>query len=298
MRGGLEVLVAILGGEVWDGGRRANVPAPGHSRRDRSVSLRLVGDRLLIHAFGDGDWRQVREDLARRGLIGRDGRLAGAGVCPQRPSLSPAARVGVAERLWSRCAPIRPADPAGRHLRRRAVTTDPGALPALRAGRARLRAYEDSGPERPVLAAAVTLDGRFTGLELTYLDLAGRRASDLRLSRKCIGVLPPGCGVDLSPPGATRLVVGEGVFTVLSAMSRFSRPGTATLAAHNLARWRPPAGVDDVLIAADPGRAGESAADALAGRLSRQGVDVQIALPDPGHEDWNAQAMAVRQAPC
>jgi putative DNA primase/helicase len=138
----------------------------------------------------------------------------------------------------------------------------------------------------------VTLDGRLTGLELTYLHPDGRRATDLRLSRKSLGVLPPGCAVDLSPAGARRLVVGEGVFTVLSAMARFDRPGQATLAAHNLARWRPPRGVDEVLIAADPGRAGEAAADVLAGRLCRSGVRVRIALPGPGHEDWNAQAMA------
>lgn len=290
MSGGLEAVVAALGGDLWDGGRRANVPAPGHSRRDRSVSLRLVGDRLLIHTFGDGDWRRVREDLVRRGLVGRDGRLGGAG--PARSALSRAARIRAAERLWSRLAPVGTDDPAARHLRRRAVMIDPAGLPALRAGRARLRAYENAGPERPVLAAAVTLDGRLTGLELTYLHPDGRRASDLRLSRKSLGVLPPGCAVDLSPAGARRLVVGEGVFTVLSAMARFECPGQATLAAHNLARWRPPRGVDEVLIAADPGRAGEAAADVLAGRLRPSGLRVRIALPDPGHEDWNAQAMA------
>jgi putative DNA primase/helicase len=92
--GGLEAVVAALGGDLWDGGRRANVPAPGHSRRDRSVSLRLVGDRLLIHTFGDGDWRRVREDLVRRGLVGRDGRLGGGG--PARTTLSPAARIRAA----------------------------------------------------------------------------------------------------------------------------------------------------------------------------------------------------------
>ncbi|MFN3352520.1 MAG: hypothetical protein ACK4Z5_02835, partial [Brevundimonas sp.] len=83
MSGGLERVVAALGGDLWDGGLRANVPAPGHSRKDRSVSLRLVGDRLLIHTFGDGDWRGVREDLLRRGLVGPDGRIGGG--APRRP---------------------------------------------------------------------------------------------------------------------------------------------------------------------------------------------------------------------
>ncbi|MFN3353785.1 MAG: toprim domain-containing protein, partial [Brevundimonas sp.] len=149
----------------------------------------------------------------------------------------------------------------------------------------------DAGPERPVLAAAITREGRLTGVELTYLRADGRRATDLRLPRKTIGVLPPGCVVVLGPP-SERLVVGEGVFTVLSAMTRFVRSGQATLAAHNLARWRPPPEVRDVVIAADPGRVGERAAADLAARLAKAGLLVRIALPDPGHEDWNAQAMA------
>lgn len=294
MSGGLAEVVAALGGDLWDGGLRANVPAPGHSRKDRSVSLRLVDDRLLIHTFGDGDWRTVRDDLLRRGLIAADGRIGA--IAPSRPTLSPAMRVRAAERLWSRLAPLRPDEPASRHLRRRAVTADPTRLTALRGGSAPLSVYADAGRQRPVLAAAITIRGRLTGLELTYLHADGRRASDLRLPRKTVGVLPSGCAVDLSGAAATRLVVGEGVFTVLSAMARFDRPGIATLAAHNLARWRPPSEARDVLIAADPGRVGETAATTLADRLAPAGVCVRIALPEPGYEDWNAEAMAAARA--
>ena len=37
----LRTIVQALGGELYDGGRRANIPAPGHSAADRSVSLLL-----------------------------------------------------------------------------------------------------------------------------------------------------------------------------------------------------------------------------------------------------------------
>lgn len=55
----LSHIVKALGGELYDGGRRANIPAPGHSSADRSVSLLLEDDRVVVHTFGDGDWKAV-----------------------------------------------------------------------------------------------------------------------------------------------------------------------------------------------------------------------------------------------
>lgn len=290
MTGPLDRIVAVLGGDLWDRGRCANVPAPGHSRADRSVSLRVVDGRLLIHGFGRADWRVVRDDLVRRGLVGADGRLdAPSGV--SRGLRSPADRQRAVERLWSALVPVVSADLAGLHLRRRAVDLAPEALDDLRFGRAPLSAYRTGGPDRPVLAAAIRAEGRLTALELTYLDADGARARRLRLARKTVGRLPPGCAVALSP-AATRMVVGEGVFTVLSAMSRFERPGHALLAARNLARWSPPPIVRDVLIAADPGPVGEAAAEVLAGRLTARDIRVGIRLPPSPHVDWNALAVA------
>ena len=61
----LRAIVAALGGDLYQGGNAALVPAPGHSRRDRSLSLRLVdgGRRLLWHAFTEAKpadvWRHI-----------------------------------------------------------------------------------------------------------------------------------------------------------------------------------------------------------------------------------------------
>ena len=68
---GLKETARALGGEVYAGGRRASVPGPGHSTADRSVSLVLEGERVLIHSFAGDDWRRVRDELRRRGLVGR-----------------------------------------------------------------------------------------------------------------------------------------------------------------------------------------------------------------------------------
>src|SRR5271156_4753459 len=83
-------IVQTLGGDLYDRGRRANIPAPGHSAWDRSVSLLLENGRVIVHTFGDGDWRSVLDDLRARQLIdARNAPLSVAGA--RRPP-----RVGAA----------------------------------------------------------------------------------------------------------------------------------------------------------------------------------------------------------
>ena len=54
------------------------------------------------------------------------------------------------------------------------------------------------GPTRPALLAGVlSADGELVGVEVTYLAPNGRRAEDLRLSRKTVGTAPAGCAVRL-----------------------------------------------------------------------------------------------------
>ncbi|MFA4938877.1 hypothetical protein [Brevundimonas sp.] len=56
----LHAIVAALGGDLYQSGLRANVPAPGHSPADRSVSLLLSQGRVIIHGFGAADWGHPR----------------------------------------------------------------------------------------------------------------------------------------------------------------------------------------------------------------------------------------------
>ena len=51
----LRAIVEAVGGDLYEGGRRANIPAPGHSAEDRSVSLLLEGDPLRVRtSAGEG----------------------------------------------------------------------------------------------------------------------------------------------------------------------------------------------------------------------------------------------------
>ncbi|MDO9587402.1 MAG: toprim domain-containing protein [Brevundimonas sp.] len=295
----LHAIVAALGGDLYHGGRRANVPAPGHSAGDRSVSLLISGDRLVIHSFGAADWRAVRDHLAELRLIDADGRVLPVGRShPSSSAIRPDrdTRVTTARRLWDGAGPIAPGSVSHRYLVGRSVGLDPVGLEALRHHPdAPVSVFRAGGPTRPALVARITdVEARLTAVELVYLDPNGRRADRLRVPRKTVGIVPPCSAVRLSPP-ARDMLVGEGVLTVLSAIERFGRPGWALMSAHNLSAWSPPPGVQRILIAADRGAAGERAAARLQFRLRRAGVLVSVALPPEPSEDWNTAAAMERR---
>ena len=290
----LSALVRALGGDLYAGGRRALVPAPGHSAQDRSVSLLLKEGRIVAHTFGGADWREVLDDLRVRGWIDADHRLLDGGVpviaeAGRSPEVTRAERIAAARRLWDEGGLIATGSPAALYIARRgvelALARAGGALRAHSAAPA--FAYRDRGPRRPALLAAVRDGlGGLTAVEITYLDGFGRRSAVARPSRKVVGVLPAGCAVRLAPVAAD-MVVGEGVFTTLSAMRRFARPGWALLSTGNLRRWTAPEGVRRVLVAGDRGPDGERSVAVLCRALNGSGCAAEGAFPPAGHGDWN-----------
>jgi hypothetical protein len=70
----LRELAHILGGEVH--GREVLCPGPGHSRSDRSLSVRIEPDArrgFVVNSFAGDDWRVCRAYvLSRMGLSGAD----------------------------------------------------------------------------------------------------------------------------------------------------------------------------------------------------------------------------------
>ncbi len=291
----LRAIVAACGGELYAGGRRANIPAPGHSRADRSVSLLLTQGRVLIHCFGSATWQEVFQALRARGLVD----AAGAPTCRTASAVSivesPSARVrrAAAEALWTAGRTVSAGTPAAAYGRRRGVARPMATIAALRSHCAvPLSVYRPTAMTQPALLAAVfDAAAALTAVEITYLEPSGRRASRLRIPRKTVGVLPPGSAVRLDP-AATELLVAEGVFTALSAGERFGLPAWALLSTSNLRRWTPPPKVRSVLIAADRGRDGEASAAVLAASLARLGVRTAIRLPPTGYGDWNDWAQA------
>jgi len=288
----LRTIVQTLGGDLYDRGRRANIPAPGHSAQDRSVSLLLEGDRVVVHTFGDGDWKAVLDHLRAHRLIGADHTVLGAlGVRmigrPARESTSTRERLEAAQRIWESGRPLA-RSLAARHCRLRGLSGELPGPQALRYGpETPISAYRAGGATRPALLAGIQdPTGRYCAVEITYLAPNGRRALDLRLPRKTVGAPPPGCAVRLDP-AAEAMLVGEGVFTTRSAGEWFGLPGWALQSTRNLRAWSPPAGVRSLLIAADRGKDGEASAEVLRLRCIAAGVATTVALPPRPWGDWN-----------
>ncbi len=293
----LAEIVRVYGGDLYGSGHRASIPAPGHSRADRSASL-IIGrtGKVIAYSFGRSTVREILQELRSHGLIDRAGYPVGACTHPAAPPpLTDGFKRNRALDLWSYGVPL-PGTLSERYLIQRALRpADFRQARLLHHPDCPYSVYGGMSPTGPALMALIQgPDGSPTAVELTYLDSSGRRNGRCRLSRKTIGVVPPGAYVALAEIEA-HMVVGEGVATTLSAMEIFGLPGRALLGARNLPNLTVPDGVDEVTIAADRGLAGEGAALALAKRLSERDVQVHLHLPEEPFDDFNRMLMGFRR---
>lgn len=185
------------------------------------------------------------------------------------------------------------ADPVTIYLHARGIFVQPP--PALRC-HPHLR-YQDGlegAPSfHPAMIAMVTgADGKAVTLHRTYLTADGRKA-DVPKPKKVM----PGGGSMAGKAPAIRLMpisdgvlgVAEGIENALSAALIHGVPCWALVSSGLMKTWEPPPEVTAVWIFGDndPHYAGLAAASALAHRLSRDGRQVMLTMPERAGEDWN-----------
>ncbi len=245
---------------------------------------------MIVHTFGDGDWKDVLDYLRGEGLV--DAHNAPTSLSQSRRAQAAGAATGLerrqaALRIWEAGRPLG-GTLSARHCAQRSVSRPlPGPDVLRHGGQTPVSAYAETRHHRPALLAAISdKDGAFTAVEVTYLAPNARRAIDLRLSRKTVGPSPASCAVRIDA-AASQMLVGEGLFTTLSASARFGLPAWALMSTRNLRHWRPPQGVREVLIAADRGVDGEASAEQLRAGLAAAGLKARVALPPEGFGDWN-----------
>lgn len=282
----LKNIVHTFGGLLLDNGRGALIPGPGHSRRDRSVSLRQLPDgRILIHCFSPkDDWRDVRDMLRGRDFARDASRdLASNPSSHAVPSFNE--KIARARALWNEAVPIEGTLAATYlHARRIELAAWPASLRFLPSA-----SSIDDRRRRPALIAAI-MDPRdaLQGVHINLLSPCGTRKADVATPRRTIGRLMGGA-VRLHDDGlpSSTLLVAEGIETALSAAIALDLSAWAALTAGNLARFNPPPGTRRLIVAADRGAAGEAAGDTLARRMVQIALPTEIALAPDGCSDWN-----------
>lgn len=285
----LTSIVERVGGQLYAGGTQAAVPGPGHSRRDRSLSLRLSddGERVIFYSHAGDSPREIMTYLGMeaRHSDGRSNREERARLEKAREKerrKREAEDMAFCGAVWGGTIPLKDS-PGAAYLWNRGLVAD--GAPPLRFHPAAPRAKTQDAGTSPALVALVSdFEGSARALHLTYVTADGAKAFGDR-SRLMFGATA-GCAIRLSPVGREHtLAIAEGVETAASYELLKGVPTWSALSSSGISNFILPATVRNLIIAADGDRAGMSAALALAERLQRR-CNVTID-PAPEGADWN-----------
>jgi putative DNA primase/helicase len=191
--------------------------------------------------------------------------------------------------LWRDTRLITEGDPAWLYLRNRRVPYQPVFRDHLRY-HPRLNYVEDGvTAQMPALLAAVAdVNGSGVNILRTYLTPFGQKASIASPRKLMASSLPPGSAVRLMPP-AEIMGIAEGIETAIAAARLFRMPVWSAINSGGLKRWEPPPMAREIHVFGDndENHAGQTAAYALANRLTDIGFTVQVHIPTRAGRDWN-----------
>jgi hypothetical protein len=295
----LRAIARALGGNVSGG--QVLAPGPGHSPKDRSLSIALEAaapDGFVVNSFADDDWRTCRDHVRQRLGIVTDSWKTDTRA-PQRPTPSmperPVEQTASIQRIVRELVPVL-SSPGKRYLgEERQIDTGPiadlfGSTHAI-GWHPAVYFHEPSHPlhgQRLGCIVGVMTDPitavRTGAISRTYLD------GDLRKIRKAKTLGKGGGVVRLSRDEDVLggLHIGEGIETCLAAATRYDmRPIWSTGSAAMLAQFPVLAGIEHLSIISDHDEncAGEHAARLTAERWLDQDREVRIIKPKTKGED-------------
>jgi hypothetical protein len=239
-------------------------------------------DGIDVNCYAHCDWRDVKAELRRRGLLGefqpeQRRRIPVAQLAPPEPE--PDAE---ALEIWR--AGIDIADTLGeRYLRTHRGLTGPFPaslrfIPSIR--------HPALGMPFPALVAAVQRpDRRIIAVQVTFLRPTDGAKGIMSVPRLTFGKL--GSGMVRLAHAGEQLGIAEGIETALAAMELTGVPVWATLGGKRLSKVKTPTGVRHVHIFADNDTPGRAEAEKAAVRFTRGGLRVSLRFPPDEFGDYN-----------
>jgi putative DNA primase/helicase len=280
----LQQLARALGGDV--SGSQILAPGPGHSAKDRSLSIRLEESApggFLVHSFSGDDpilCKNYVRDKLRLPL------QAGASNARfKKPAKSGATKGSKpALTIWDATTPANGTLITTYFAGRGLYVSAPPTIrfhPGLK---------HPTGDRWPAMVALVTrgVDDEPLAIHRTFLAPDRSAKAPVDPQKMMLGPCRGGA-VRLAPAGDL-LMVGEGIETCLAAMQATGHPAWAALSTSGLAALDLPDFVREVIVLADGDAAGEAAAHKAAVRWKREGRRVRIAHPTKGM-DFNDMLM-------
>lgn len=273
----LHQFARALGGDISGG--QVLAPGPGHSAKDRSLSIKLEENApggFLVHSFS-GDDPILCKEYVREKLSLPPWNATTSTAPPKRHSdLRHVERNSGALAIWE-AAGSADGTLVETYLSLRGLLLSPPKSLRFHRG-----LKHSSGGIWPALVALVTrgVDDVQVAIHRTFLARDGSDKAPVNPQRMMLGPCRGGA-VRLAEAGDV-LMVGEGIETCLAAMQATGHPAWAALSTAGLLALDLPKDVHDVIVLADGDDAGEAAANGAALRWKREGRRVRIAHPPYG----------------
>lgn len=297
----LPEIATALRGKICGG--RVLAPGPGHSAKDRSLTVRLsdaAPDGFIVHSYCGDDWRMCRDHVASALGLSSDRRRNAAPPDPAEIERRQEARRKADERERAETARLQAraramwdqsGDPRGTAAE--AFLNSRGLeLPNDVAGSV-LRFHPQcpwgDGATMPAMIAAIRCveNGRIIGVHRTGLTPDGRK-----VERKVFGAAARGA-IMLDPRESVHeaLTAGEGIETSLTARQIGLGPVWSLISASNISGLPPLPGVKHLTVLAErdtaPTRPSETAFNNVARRWHAADRQVERLWPPEGCGDLN-----------
>ncbi len=290
----LHDLAKRLGGELGHNGH-ITCPGPGHSSKDRSLSVWFDGDELRVHSFADDDWQTCKDHVRERAGL-PEWQPNGRKEKPQ-PRLfrdrhhehivkdDVEQRIALVRRIWHEAGDPREA-PVMNYLDHRGLPPlSDEQLPVFKyhqacpfggdrvpALLARFSPIENPGLEsEPTAIFRIRLD-RFRG-DGRKLALGPSRDQVIKLCR------------DISLGGVG---IVEGVEKGLALIASGWRPIWITSGTSTMRTFPVLPGMECLTVFSDRDDAGRDAALAAVARWHDAEREARILQPPPPHKDWDS----------